>query len=368
MNPTFKYVLIGLGIIILLAAIWYFQNIVAYILISAVLALLGKPVVDLMGKIRYRNLFIPIYIRALITLLLIWGVFFIFFSSVIPLVIHELDSLTTLSPDKIIASFREPIQNFEHLIDKYQLNGREKFSIENFLTQKVVSIFNATSISKFFNSLASLVGNVFIAAFSISFITFFFLRDQNLFNELVLTIVPDQYEESFKRAMSSTRHLLVRYFVGIIGQLSGIFILVTLGLTIVGVGFGDSLLIGLIAASVNIIPYIGPLIGSIVGIIIGMAANINLDFSKELIPLFFLIVLVFIIVHLIDNFIFQPFIFSNRVHAHPLEIFLVILIAGSLAGVLGMILAIPSYTVLRVFAKEFFNNFTVVKKLTKNIN
>jgi predicted PurR-regulated permease PerM len=368
MNTNLKYILIGLGIILLLAAFWYFKSIVAYILISSVLALIGKPVVDLIGKVRYKNLFIPISIRALIALLLIWTIFFIFFSSVIPLVVRELDNLTTLNPDKIIASFQEPIKNIEHFIDKYQLNGKEKFSIEKFLTQKVVSIFNASFVSNFFNSLASILGNVFIAAFSISFITFFFLRDQNLFNELVLTIVPTKYEESFRRAMSSTRHLLVRYFVGIIGQLSGIFILVTLGLTFIGVGFGDSLLIGLIAASVNIIPYIGPLIGIIVGIIIGMAANINLDFYHQLMPLVLLIIIVFLIVHFIDNFIFQPFIFSNRVHAHPLEIFLVILIAGSLAGVLGMILAIPSYTVLRVFAKEFFNNFKVVKKLTKNIN
>jgi predicted PurR-regulated permease PerM len=355
MNPTFKYILIGLGTILFIATLWYFKSIVAYILISAVLALLGKPVVDMMGRLRYKNLAIPIAIRALLTLIIIWGIFLIFFSSVIPLVVRELDNLTTLNPDKIIASIQQPVKNFENIIDKYQLNGKEKFSFENFITQKVVSIFNASFISNFFNSLASIIGNVFIAAFSITFITFFFLRDQNLFNELVLTIVPDQYEESFKRAMSSTRHLLVRYFVGIIGQLSGIFILVTIGLTIIGIDLGDSLLIGLIAASVNIIPYIGPLIGSIVGIIIGMASNINLDFYTELIPLVLLIILVFIIVHLIDNFIFQPFIFSNRVFAHPLEIFLVILVAGSLAGVLGMILAIPSY-------------FKVVKKLTKNIN
>jgi predicted PurR-regulated permease PerM len=368
MKPSVKYLLIGVGIILLLAAFWYFQSIVAYILISSVLALIGKPVVDVLGKLRYKNLAIPASIRAFIALLLIWTIFLAFFSSIIPLVVSELDSLSTLNPDKIIQSFQEPIKNIEHFIDNYQLNGKEKFTVEKFLTLKVVSIFNASFISNFFNSLASVLGNIFIAAFSISFITFFFLRDQNLFNELVLTSVPTKYEEAFKRAMSSTRHLLVRYFIGIIVQLTSIFILVTLGLIIIGVGFGDSILIGLIAASVNIIPYIGPLIGSIVGVIIGMAANINLDFYSELMPLVLMIIVVFIIIHLIDNFIFQPFIFSNRVHAHPLEIFLVILVAGSLAGVLGMILAIPAYTVLRVFAKEFFNNFKVVKKLTKNIN
>jgi predicted PurR-regulated permease PerM len=367
MKPGLKYFLIGLGIVILIAAIWYFRNIVAYILISAVLALIGKPVVDLLGRIRVKNIGIPKSVRAFIALALIWFAFITFFRFIIPMVISEIDKLSTLSPDKIATAFQEPIRNLEHIIDKYQLNGKEKFTVRLYLTQKLVSVFNASFISNFVSSIAGLLGNIFIAAFSISFITFFFLRDDKLFNLLVLAIVPTAYEESFERAMNSTRHLLVRYFIGIIGQLSGIFILVTLGLTIVGVGFGHSLLIGLIAASVNIIPYVGPLIGSITGIILGIAAHIDLDFYNELLPLVLLIILVFIIVHLIDNFLFQPFIFSSSVHAHPLEIFLVILIAGSLAGVLGMILAIPAYTALRVFAKEFFNNFKVVKKLTKNI-
>ena len=68
-----------------------------------------------------------------------------------------------------------------------------------------------------------------------------------------------------------------------------------------------------------------------------------------------------------DDFVLQPTLYSERVKAHPLEIFIVILIAGSLAGIVGMLLAIPSYTVLRVFAKEFFSQFRLVQKLTEKI-
>jgi predicted PurR-regulated permease PerM len=70
---------------------------------------------------------------------------------------------------------------------------------------------------------------------------------------------------------------------------------------------------------------------------------------------------------LADNIVLQPVLYSNSVHAHPLEIFLVILIAGNLGGVLGMLFAIPMYNVARVFAKEFFNNIRVVQKLTENM-
>jgi predicted PurR-regulated permease PerM len=84
-------------------------------------------------------------------------------------------------------------------------------------------------------------------------------------------------------------------------------------------------------------------------------------------PLELKLLLVFFAVQVIDMVFLQPAIYSNSVKAHPLEIFLVILLAGSLAGVLGMLIAIPTYTVLRVFAKEFFNNFRVVQKLTEKI-
>lgn len=367
MKPGLKYSLIVLGMLLLIFAVWYFQNIVAYILISAVLALIGKPMVDLLGKIKIKDYGIPKSIRALITLALIWFVLLTFFRFVIPLVVREIDNLSTIDPNSIITTFQEPLKNLEQIVDKYQLNGKEKFTLENFITQKLSSIFQASFIQNIFGSIAELLGNVFIAIFSVTFITYFFLRDENLFNQLIMSVVPTEYEESFQRALSSTRHLLVRYFIGIIGQLSGIFFLTTLGMIIIGVGVGHSLLIGLVAAAMNIIPYIGPLIGSTLGILIGMAAHINLNFYSEILPLVGLMILIFLIVHLIDNFLFQPFIFSNSVHAHPLEIFIIILIAGSLAGVLGMILAIPAYTVLRVFSKEFLYNFKVVKKLTKNI-
>ncbi len=143
--------------------------------------------------------------------------------------------------------------------------------------------------------------------------------------------------------------------------------MVSSGLILVGVGLSNSVLIGLQAAFFNIIPYIGPLIGSAVGVLLGIATHIELDFFTQLLPLTGWMVLVFILTHLIDNLVSQPLIFSNSVNAHPLEIFILLLIAGSLAGISGMILAIPAYTVIRVFAKEFFNKFKVVKKLTKNI-
>lgn len=144
-------------------------------------------------------------------------------------------------------------------------------------------------------------------------------------------------------------------------------VLITIGLIIVGIKFDTAIVIGLVAGILNVVPYVGPLTGSIMGMVIGVATNLNLDFSTQLFPLIGYILLVFIVTRVIDDVLFQPLIYSSSVNAHPLEIFIVILIAGSIAGILGMLLAIPAYTVIRVFAKEFFNKFRVVEKLTRKI-
>ena len=136
---------------------------------------------------------------------------------------------------------------------------------------------------------------------------------------------------------------------------------------LVGIEFQHAIICGLVSGILNIIPYVGPWIGAAFGIVIGIATNMNLPFQTELLPLIGFMLIVYAVVQTIDNVLFQPLIYSSSVNAHPLEIFLVIMMAGSMAGVGGMILAIPAYTVLRVIAKEFLGNFKVVKKITQNI-
>jgi predicted PurR-regulated permease PerM len=146
-----------------------------------------------------------------------------------------------------------------------------------------------------------------------------------------------------------------------------VMLLVTIGLSIVGIEFQHAVVIGLFCGMFNIIPYLGPWMGAAVGLLIGAALNMGTDFMNHTLPLLGWMLLVFGTVQILDNILFQPIIYSSSVKAHPLEIFLVILAAGSLAGILGMILAIPVYTILRVIAKEFFDNMKIIKKLTENL-
>ena len=367
MSQTTRYIFIILGVALLGYILWYFKSIVAYILISMVLSLIGKPVVDLILKFRIRHFRLPRWFCALITLILLWVAFYTFFRVFIPVIVNEANDLSGTKVQTLISMLDPLFVRIESFMNELRIGDFGRISLSDTIAEKVAALFNITTISSLFSSVASLLGNIFIAVFAISFITFFFLKDENMFTNAILLLVPEKHSGAFQHALDSIKHLLMRYFVGILAQITGIITLVTLGLTIVGVGFRHSLVIGLLAGFLNVIPYLGPLLGSTIGTLLGMIVHIEKDFYSELLPMAGYMILVFIIVQTIDNVVFQPVIFSSSVNAHPMEIFLVIMIAGSLAGIIGMILAIPTYTVLRVFAREFFNQFRLVKQLTKRM-
>jgi len=366
MNKITRYIVIALIAGAVGFILWYFKHIVAYILISGVLSLIGRPIIELLEKIKVKGKHIPDGLQAFATLALLGLAFFTFFRIFIPLLAKQAYELSTLDVDTIISSLETPIRRFEQFVDQLHITSTA-FSLEDYLTNKIISVLDISILSNFIGTLANTLGNLFIAVFSIAFITFFFLKDSSLFSDAILAFVPDNAVKSVSHALNSSKKLLRRYFIGICGQITAIIILDTIGLTIAGVEFSRSLVMGLVAGIMNIIPYLGPILGTAIGVILGIAANIEMDFYTELLPLIVYMFIVFISVQVIDNILFQPLIYSSSVNAHPLEIFLVILIAASVAGIPGMILAIPTYTILRVFAKEFFSEFKIVKKLTRNI-
>ena len=180
--------------------------------------------------------------------------------------------------------------------------------------------------------------------------------------------MPEKYEEKTANVLATLRKLIARYLLGIILETFLMSILFFTGLYIIGVDFQLAIIIAVICGILNIIPYIGPWIGAFTAIILVTVDNIGLDFYSGILPYFYKITIVYAVAQLIDNIVFQPFIYSKSVKAHPLEIFLVIIIAGTLYGVPGMMLAIPGYTVLRVIAKEFLFQYKFIQKLTRNIN
>ena len=363
-----RKLLIGIAVFIVISLVfWHFSNIIAYILISAVLSLMGAPIVEFLGKLNVKTIVIPKAIRAMFALLTLWAIFVIFISIFAPLIAREANYLSNIDVNKISQILDQPLRNTQYLVDKYNLLGNQHIAIESYASDKIMDVLGLTNIQNIASVSFNILGNIFVAIFAISFITFFFLKDEHLFAKLVYAIFPDKYEDAVRNVLNSTKHLLIRYFIGMTVDVLLVITLITIGLTIIGISFQQALIIGLFAGIFNVIPYIGPILAMIFGVTISFVTNLDLNFYNELLPLIMYVLLVFIIVQIIDGAVFQPYIYSNSVNAHPLEIFLVILTAGSIGGIVGMIFAIPSYTVLRVVAKEFFYRLKIVQKLTENI-
>lgn len=366
MNTITKYILGFIALSITFFFSWYFFTVIVYVLVAAVISFIGKPIIDLLDKIKVREYRLSDTVKAAITVVFLWFVFILFFSTIIPLVVHEFQSLENVSVNNIVAQLQEPVEKAGHFLKYYGIM-EESEDVNAYISKELNDWINIARLRTWFGSLAGTVSDLFVALFSITFISFFFLKDSRLFSGMVLAIVPSKYEEQAKNALDSIQNLLVRYFVGLFFEVIGVMVLNVIGLSIVGLNFNNAVVIGLVTGILNVIPYIGPLIGVLFGLTVGVALNLDLPFYQEMLPLLFGMTVVLLFTQLIDNVVYQPLIYGNSVHAHPLEIFLVLLMAGSIAGIPGMMLAIPSYTVLRVILKEFFNKYKLVKKLTQSL-
>lgn len=350
------------GIAVLVFFVWYFHVIVFYILGAAVLSLIGKPIVGLLMRIKIGAWSFPKWAAAAVTLILLVAGLLSLAGVFIPVVVDKFAFIASFSPTELNDLLREPLQELENTINTSFPSAH--FSIRELLSGTLDPILNSSTLKNVVGSITGILAEISIAIFSISFIAYFFLKDDSLFSQGVLTIFPKRYEESISRAMSSSTKLLVRYFIGICIESLIKLVIVSLAVYIIGFDFSTSLIIGLVTAVLNVIPYIGPVIGGVFALgIAAVSPVVGVSLSSVVLELS----LVLLIFQLFDNIILQPYIYSSSVKAHALEIFLVILMAGYIAGILGMLLAIPAYTVLRVFAKEFFNYIRVVQKLTQKI-
>lgn len=362
-----RVILLSIGFLFVIFLLWYFSAIVTYILISVVLSFMGKPLVRRLIKIKYKKFAFKKGIAALATLIVMWVVFISFFSFIIPLLVNELDTFSQIDFTQVLDSVGDPLIKVARSINpnSAELENQSFFDI---VSQKVGDKIDFSQLSDLVTIVASALGELLIACGSVSFITFFFLKEENMFREIIILLVPTDLELKVGHILDSISRLLRRYFIGLLLEVFMVMLLVTVGLTIVGIGFNHAVVIGLICGLLNVIPYLGPWMGAAIGIFIGASLNIDADFMSHTLPLLGFMALVFASVQVLDNILFQPLIYSSSVKAHPLEIFVVILAAGSMAGILGMILAIPVYTILRVIAKEFFDNMKIVKKLTENLD
>ena len=349
---------------VVLFLLWYFSSIVVYILVSAVLAVMGRPLVCRLMQIRIRKWQMPRALAALVTLVVIWAIAATIGMLFLPLVFDKIYEFSNLDFATVIGNIEQPIAQAQRYLSDLFAMPVGSFSLQEALISQLKSWIDLESINQLFSSIVGLLLSSAVALFSISFITFFFLKEDGLFYAMVTAVFPERYSENITRALDEVTYLLSRYFRGLLTESLVLMIAVTITMSAFGMKLPDAAFIGLVMGVMNVVPYAGPLLGGVLSLFVGVVSPIE---GQTIGYTMIIIVCSLLALKSLDDFILQPTLYSERVKAHPLEVFLVILVAGSAAGILGMLLAIPGYTVLRVFAKEFFSQFSLVRKLTEKI-
>ncbi|GIZ15582.1 AI-2E family transporter [Capnocytophaga catalasegens] len=342
-----------LFVIVLVAyAIYELKTILVYVVIAMVISLMGRPLVRLLKqRLRFSNTIAVLSVMGLI-LLLLGGIISMF----IPLLLSQGRNLSSINFETLTSGIVKNINQGVRLI------GIKNFSVDITMFSQ---LFDVNDISSIVNGLMTLLSDIGIGFFSVVFIVFFFLKDGTAISNAFIGLINRKYIGKTRQSIEAIKNLLSRYFVGLLLQITVVFVILTIVLLILGVQ--DAVMIAFLCALLNLIPYLGPLIGGVLISVLTMSSFIEEDFASVVLPKMIYVLIGFLIAQLVDNFFSQPIIFSNSVKSHPLEVFLIILISGTLFGVVGMVVAVPAYTVIKVILKAIFADNKFVKLLTKNI-
>ena len=344
-----------------------FGSVVVYVLLAGVVSLIAKPLKMMLAKIRIKGHRAPDWFLAILSILLILVIFSGIIAGLAPMVKEVISDVASVTGDTSLGAISSNLAELNaYLVNTFDLDPG--FRIEVAILHQVKSLINVNIFGNVIGSVASALASFGIGLFSVVFIAFFFIRDEKLFSRIICALAPDRHEDEVAQSLSDVEHLLSRYFIGLIVEMSCVGLIDFLGLwAIARLELGTAIGIGFMAGLLNIIPYVGPLLGGVLGTIIAMtirycgtgACGLDIGFWGFLA----ILVAVFMLAQLVDNFILQPVIYSTSIQASPLEIFIVMLLAGTMGGILGMLTAIPAYTVVRVVAGRFFPQVKFIRRL-----
>ncbi len=363
-----KYILLAAGVAAVAAICWYFKSVLTYILAAVVVSLVAKPLFGLMQKVRIKGRQAPPWFLAALSLVLVIGILLSVIMLIIPIVGNIIKDISLANISSVAKGVSVPLAEFNEFLRLRFPSVGPDFKIEITILQEIQKMLDPAAFSSVLGSAASFLTSFGIGLFSVVFIGFFFIKDDGLFTNIVCALVPDRHEKTTEKAISDIGYLLSRYFIGVLLEIMGVALVNFIGLMLVArLGFNASIGIAFLTGIFNVIPYVGPLLGGALGTVLGLilkytsASPIGLDVNFWLFTV--ILIAIFCFAQLIDNFLYQPVIYSTSIKAKPLEIFIVLLIVGHIGGPLGMIIAIPCYTVVRVIAFRFFGHIKAIKRL-----
>ncbi len=326
--------LLGAAVVAVAAwLLWYFSNLVIYLLVGLLVAYLMAPIAD-----RLQGLGLGRIAAILLTFLVVFGGIGVLIRYLIPFVGGQ---LADLSQQVSVETVSQVAASIEGYVGRFV--PVEPGSIIEGLTRGFDALLQGDRIGQAVGSAVDLFTDIFYAVIVIPFVAFFILKDGVTIRHSLLRLVPNRYFEITLALGENIESTLGRYFRALLLQGLAVATVATLLLSVVGLKY--ALAVGIFTGLANTIPYFGPFMGFLAGTLVGIAQTG--DFS-----LVFGVLVAMGLTQVTDNVIFQPFIFSRAAKAHPLVILLVVLMGAQLAGIVGMLVAIPLTTVLRVTVKQ----------------
>lgn len=353
---------------VILAACWYFRSVLVYVLVAFVVSLIGHPLMRLFRKCKIKGKTLPDSVLAILTIIIILLALSLFVTQMVPVVMHIIRDASVMNArDVPYNSVLDQMNDW--IVGLFPSLGKD-FNLVSVLLDQIRSVVSLSNVTSIIGSVASAAASIGVGVFSVVFISFFFIKDEQLFCKIIRALVPDRIESSVENTINDITHLLSRYFIGLVVEVLGVILVDFLGLWLIArIGADYAIGIAFIAGVLNVIPYVGPLLGEVIGVLLCVVLKYGAGVGLNVpILAFALIVLaVMLLAQLIDNLVYQPLIYSTSIKSTPLEIFIVLLMAGRIGGTVGLLVGIPTYTVVRVVAARFFYNHKAVRRLIPDI-
>ncbi|MCH8567089.1 MAG: AI-2E family transporter [Balneolales bacterium] len=340
--------LVGYTIVAFITAFvfWRFSALFGYLVVSLVLSYILDPIVSRMQSNGMNRTLATFLVIISVILLLIWAS-----TTIIPNIGNQIGRLAQQFNVETINFIARTIEEYTLQLVPYLPQGYLTNNVDSFFNR----FFDLQNVQNVVGNLLGIFTNLFTAALILPFSTFFFLKDGSVLRRKVLQFVPNKYFETTINIITKIEIRLGTHFRAIALQstLVAFFSWVFLSMA----GLNNALSVGVAIGIANTIPYFGPILGYLLSIIIAIIETG--DFS-----LVINCIIAVMIVQIMDNVLFQPAIFSKAADIHPLMVLFIILIGAELAGLLGMLIAIPTATILRVIITEItwsLKNYFVFK-------
>jgi len=319
---------------VLFFLIYYLLDVLILLALSVLLAFIFDPVINFLEKNSFKRLH-AILLVFLVFALMAFGIY----SYLIPAILNQTNALFLKLN---VGTIKDQLALFEdHLQTLFPFVTKEIISqqIDKLSSGMVENLFR--QVSPFITNIFSFLAVLFILPFT----TFFILRDRTQIIKGLVSVLPNRYLEMSYWVLKKVTQQLGRYVRG--WMLDALFIGLACGLSFHIIGVDNALALGALAGVGHLIPYFGPIIGGVPALLISFLQYGDLSKAP-------IIILSLLIIYALDNGIVQPFIFSKSVHMHPLIIIFLIIAGGQLYGLLGMLLAIPTATVIKTASMEFY--------------